>query len=289
MDHQGKRMKRLFPVLAALLVACLCAPATAQTDPQTNPIESLPWQRGPTTVSLGTHASLQVPKGYAFLDNKGTKALNLLMQNPPNDEDEYALVDDGGDWVAYFSYADTGYIKDNEQIDPDDILDSIRKGTEQSNKERRSRGWDELRVLGWSAKPEYDTQLKSLAWSILAEDTSTQQQVVNYNTRLLGRYGVMEVVVATAPDKLGHAIGSFKDTVPGFQFSPGETYGEYQPGDHVAAYGLAALITGGAAAVAAKKGFFAVIGGFLAATWKFLLIGLAAVGARFKSFFLKKR
>jgi uncharacterized membrane-anchored protein len=277
-------MKRLFTVLTALLVACLCVPAIAQD----NPVEALPWQRGPTTVSLGEHASLQVPEGYAFLDDKGTKALNLLMENPSDDGEEYALVDDGGDWVAYFSYADTGYIKDNEQIDPDDILDSIREGTEQSNEERRSRGWDELRVLGWSAKPEYDAQLKSLAWSILAEDVSTQKQVVNYNTRLLGRYGVMEVVVATAPDKLADAIGSFKDTVPGFQFSPGETYGEYQPGDHVAAYGLAALITGGAAAVAAKKGFFAVIGGFLAASWKFLLIGLAAVGAKFKSFFQKK-
>jgi uncharacterized membrane-anchored protein len=285
MDQQGERMKRLFPVLAALLAACLCAPVTAQD----NPIEALPWQKGPTTVQLGTHASLQVPEGYAFLDAKGTKALNLLMENPSGDGDDYALVDNGGDWVAYFSYADTGYIKDDEQIDADDILDSIRRGTEQSNTERRSRGWEELRILGWSAKPEYDIQLKSLAWSILAETVGTQQKVVNYNTRLLGRYGVMEVVVATAPDKLGHAVESFKSAVPGFQFSPGETYGEYQPGDHVAAYGLAALITGGAAAVAAKKGFFAVIGGFLAATWKFLLIGLAAMGTWFKSLFQKKR
>jgi uncharacterized membrane-anchored protein len=77
--------------------------------------------------------------------------------------------------------------------------------------------------------------------------------------------------------------------VKGFQYVSGQTYGEYQPGDHVAAYGLAALITGGAAAVAAKKGLFSVIGGFLVAAWKFVLAGFLALGAWFKSLFKKAR
>lgn len=285
MDQQGKRMKRLFLVLIAPLVACLGTSAIAQD----NPASKLPWQRGPTTVQLGSHASLSVPEGFEFLDTSGTRALNIQMQNPAGDTDEYALADASGDWVAYFSYEDTGYIKDDEKIDADDILASIRSGTEESNKERREHGWDELKVLGWSAKPEYDTELKSLAWSILAEDVSTHKKIVNYNTRLLGRLGVMDVVVATAPDKLDDAIVNFKRAVPGFQFAPGETYGEYQPGDHVAAYGLAALITGGAAAVAAKKGLFTVIGSFLVAAWKFVLAGLVAASAWLKSFFKNKR
>lgn len=285
MDQQGKRMKRLFLVLIAPLVACLGTSAIAQD----NPASKLPWQRGPTTVQLGSHASLSVPEGFEFLDASGTRALNIQMQNPAGDTDEYALADASGDWVAYFSYEDTGYIKDDEKIDADDILASIRSGTEESNKERREHGWDELKVLGWSAKPEYDTELKSLAWSILAEDVSTHKKIVNYNTRLLGRLGVMDVVVATAPDKLDDAIMNFKRAVPGFQFAPGETYGEYQPGDHVAAYGLAALITGGAAAVAAKKGLFTVIGSFLVAAWKFVLAGLVAASAWLKSFFKNKR
>lgn len=278
-------MKRLFLVLIAPLVACLGASAIAQD----NPASKLPWQRGPTVVQLGSHASLRVPEGFKFLDAGGTKALNNLLENPSGDTDEYALADASGEWVAYFSYEDTGYIKDDEKIDADDVLASVRRGTEESNKERRARGWDELSILGWSAKPEYDTELKSLAWSILAEDTSTHSKIVNYNTRMLGRLGVMDVVVATAPDKLDDAIVNFKRAVPGFRFAPGETYGEYQPGDHVAAYGLAALITGGAAAVAAKKGLFTVIGGFLVAAWKFVLAGLVAAGAWLKSFFKNKR
>jgi len=278
-------MRTLLLALIAPIIACVTLSVAAQD----NPDEGLPWQRGPTVVQMGSHAAMDLPEGFKFLDPDGARELNVLMQNPPVGTDEYAIADASGKWVAFFAYEETGYIKDDEKIDPDDILESIRRGTVQSNKERRDRGWDELNILGWSAQPEYDDQIKSLAWSILAEEASTHEKVVNYNTRLLGRYGVMDVVVVTAPEELAYAIENFKRTVPGFQFSAGETYGEYQPGDHVAAYGLAALITGGAAAVAAKKGLFAVIGGFLLAAWKIVLAGLVAAGAWFKSLFSKKR
>jgi uncharacterized membrane-anchored protein len=58
-------------------------------------------------------------------------------------------------------------------------------------------------------------------------------------------------------------------------FDSGQQYSEFRPGDKVAEYGLAALVVGGAAAVAVKSGagFFKVIGvGVLAlvgAAWGF--------------------
>lgn len=276
-------MKQIFLVLAALALTCVSANVMAQNAT----VGQLPWQKGPITVQLGHEATLNVPAGYAFLDAGGTRQINEIEHNPPSNKDEYTLA--GPEWIAYFSYDDVGYIKDDEKIDPDAILESIRTSTEAANKERRARGWSEMKVLGWSAKPEYDTQLKSLAWSILGEDQSNHHKIVNYNTRLLGRHGVMSVVVVAEPETLASAVGDFKTQVKGFQFVQGETYGEYQPGDHVASYGLAALITGGAAAVAAKKGLFGVIGGFLAAAWKFVLAGLVAMGAWFKSIFKKKQ
>jgi len=275
-------MKRMLSVLAALFLASASGHVLAQ-----DAMEDLPWQAGPVTVKLGNQATLKVPEGYAFLDAEGTRRFNELSENPSGDEDEYTLA--GDDWVAYFSYDDIGYVKDDDKIDADEILDNIREGTEEANKERRERGWSEMRILGWSARPEYDEQLKSLTWSILGEDLDDKQQVVNYNTRLLGRHGVMSVVMVTDPETLQSAIIDFKRQVKGFDFVPGQTYGEYKEGDHVAAYGLAALITGGAAAVAAKKGLLGVIGGFLAAAWKFLLAGLVAVGAWFKSLFKRKQ
>ena len=81
----------------------------------------------------------------------------------------------------------------------------------------------------------------------------------------------------------------FKTLVPGYEFADGEKYGEFKPGDHVAEIGLAALITGGAAAVAAKKGWFAAIGIALAKFWKLILIGVVGIGAAIRKLFSGKK
>jgi uncharacterized membrane-anchored protein len=60
------------------------------------------------------------------------------------------------------------------------------------------------------------------------------------------------------------------------------------PGDKVAEYGLAALVLGGAAAIATKKGLWAVIVGFLVKGWKLVAIAVAAVGASLRKLFGKK-
>ena len=276
-------MKRIFSVLYALVLVCASTTVMAQSDE----ISRLPWQKGPITVQLGSEATLKVPYGYGYLDASGTRQLNEISHNPSGQEDAYTLA--GPNWVAYFSYGNTGYVKDDDKIDADAILDNIRKGTAAANEARRARGWDEMSILGWSVPPDYDAQLKSLTWSILGEDQGDHKKVVNYNARLLGRHGVMSVVLVTDPENLDAAIGDFKNRVKAFQYVSGETYAEYQPGDHVAAYGLAALITGGAAAVAAKKGLFSVVGAFLVAAWKIVLAALLGVGAWLKSFFNKKK
>jgi uncharacterized membrane-anchored protein len=283
-------MKKFFLVLVALLLACGTGTLFAQEQQGQgrNPLASLPWEMGPTTVKLGDRASLNVPDGYAFLGPAGSRSLNEILHNPPINADEYTLAPKSLAWIAFFSYEDIGYVKDDEKLDPDAILQSYREGTEAGNKERKSRGWSELSVLGWNAQPEYDSQIKSLAWSILLEDEQTHTHIVNYNTRLLGRHGVMDVVVVTEPPKLATAINDFKGTLPGFQYAAGESYAEYRPGDRVAEYGLAALITGGALAVAAKKGLFTMIGGFLVAAWKFVVAGIVALGAWLKNLFKKK-
>jgi uncharacterized membrane-anchored protein len=283
-------MKVFLQVLTALLLVCGAGTLLAQEQHTTHsPLASLPWQIGPATAKLGDHASLNVPDGYAFLGPDGSRKLDEILHNPPGDTATYTLAPKSLAWIAYFSYEDIGYVKDDEKLDPDAILQSYRDGTEEGNRERRARGWSDLNVLGWSAKPEYDTQIKSLAWSILLEDAQTHEHVVNYNTRLLGRRGVMDVVMVTDPSRLATSIHDFKSTLPGFQYAAGESYAEYRAGDRVAEYGLAALITGGALAVAAKKGLFTVVISALAAAWKFVLAGFVAMGAWFKNLFKKKQ
>lgn len=279
----GKRW--WFLLVAFVLALATALPVAAQDEGGDDAVTKLPWQVGPAKGRIGDRATIDVPEGYQFLGAAGTRRLNELMQNPPSGVDEYTLAPEGMNWFAFFSFDEVGYVKDNESLKADEILASIREGAEQSNEERRKRGWETLRIEGWSFKPQYDNELNLLEWAILAEGEQNHHQVVNYNTRLLGRRGVMEVILVADPEGLDGAVAEFKELVPGYAFNDGEKYAEYKAGDHVAEYGLAALITGGAAAVASKKGFFAAIAVFLAKAWKLVLIGLVGVGAAIRKLF----
>ncbi|MBF6023723.1 DUF2167 domain-containing protein [Lysobacter niastensis] len=283
--------KHLFAVLAAaaFALAAVVMPAAAQEAQGNGDIGDLPWQVGPAKGKVGDKAVIDVPEGYAFLDADGTRKLNEMLENPPTDAEEYTLAPKDMEWLSFFRFNEVGYIEDKEELDADAILDSVKEGTAESNVERKQRGWETFNIVGWSFKPQYDKQTNLLEWAILAEGMQSHNKVVNYNTRLLGRRGVMEVIVVSDPDGLDAAITQFKKVLPGYSFNSGEKYAEFKPGDHVAEYGLAALITGGAAAVASKKGFFAAIAVFLAKAWKLLLIGVAGGWAAVRKFFAGKK
>lgn len=280
-------MRNAFPALAAaffLCVALVAHPASAQETPQdgepgpADPVAELPWEIGPTTGAIAERASIELPDGFAFLGAAGTRDFNELMENPPSGVDEFVVAPDDLRWTAYFWFDPVGYVEDDEALDPDAILQSIREGTQAGNEERAARGWETMSILGWSFEPQYDKQLNALEWAVLAQMDQSGQQLVNYNTRLLGRKGVMHVILVADPVTLDASIAEFKGLMPGYAFAAGEKYAEFQPGDHVAEYGLAALITGGAAAVAAKKGWLAAAGLFLLKMWKLLIAGVVGVG-----------
>lgn len=273
-------MKRLLAVFAAL---CLFVSQAASA--QAKKVEDLPWVVGPTKAQLGSNASIQVPEGYAFLGPAGAKEFNRLTENPESSVDEYIVAKQDFSWIAFFSFDLVGYVKDDQALDADALLASVTEGTEAANEERKENGWDPIHVTGWSFKPQYDGTVKSLEWAFRLKGERSSEETVNYNTRLLGRRGVMQVLLLTSPEQLKASVADFKAKLPGFAFNSGESYADFRAGDHVAEYGLAALVTGGAAAVAAKKGFFAVIGVFLLKMWKLLVIALAAGAAGIRKFF----
>jgi uncharacterized membrane-anchored protein len=118
--------------------------------------------------------------------------------------------------------------------------------------------------------------------------TETGHKTVNFSTKILGRKGHMDVVLVSSPEDLEQDIVAFKNSLRGFDYIAGERYSEWTQGDKVAAYGLGALVLGGAAALATKKGLWAVLGGFFAAAWK-LIAGVAIAGvAGLKKLFSKK-
>ena len=247
-----------YPLLSVFLFSSSVAlaqnePAQAETQDQVDAfLSSLDWMYEPgQRVAVADNATLTLGEGVVALGAADTARFNEWNQNPVGG-DEWMFARDDLSWVAYLSFDPVGYVKDDEEIDADATLAAIREGTEAANKVRAERGWPALHILGWRFPPKYDPDTQRLEWAIDAE--AEGRPVINFNTRLLGRKGVYEVVLVTDPEGLDQAVSEFNMQLAKFEFNPGHRYAEYQSGDNVAAYGLAALVAGGAAAAVAKTG-----------------------------------
>jgi uncharacterized membrane-anchored protein len=301
--EMGKRRKRMFHKIkrlgaswgisstamvvgALFLLLGLGALVHAKEQKGEDPARpSIGWQRGPTTASLGGIGEIKVPEGYVFADTEDTKKLMEMMQNPISGQEIGLLAPKSLDWFVLFEFSSIGYVKDDEkdELDATAILESITEGNEQSNKVRGKKGWAELSILGWEQAPHYDATTHNLEWAIRVQNEKNNNLIINYQTRVLGRRGVMKVNLVTDPASLPETLPTFKGLLTDYAFQPGQSYAEFRAGDKIAKYGLVGLITGGAAAAAMKVGFF----GFIKKFFKVILLGVvAAVGACWK--FLKR-
>lgn len=249
-------------------------------------LEALAWVKGPTTVEVAGNSKLVIPEGYVFLDQPNTDKYLELNQNLASGNEVLVAPADLG-WSAYLSFADDGYVKDDEQIDAAQLLKALQEGAEEGNRERRKRGWPELQVVDWAVPPAYNPANKRLEWATLLQSEGGRS--ANFSTKLLGRRGHTSVILASRPEDLAAARPQLESVLGGFDFNEGERYADWVPGDKVAEYGLAALVLGGAAAIATKKGLWAVIAGFVVAKAKLLIGGLVALAAGARKLFSKKR
>lgn len=235
------------------------------------------WQVGPGVASLKTAAEVKLPKGYRFANAEDTQRMLKSAGEPVSGAEMGMIVPEEGAWSVFFEFSEDGYVKDDDKdkLDADKLLKSIIQGNDQANRLREKQGRPPLNIIGWEKPPFYDATTHNLEWAIRAE--SQGRPILNYNTRLLGRRGVMEVVLVCNPDKLSETLPPFKDLLAGYSYKGGESYAEYRPGDKLAKYGLTALVAGGAVAVAAKTGLLATAILFLKKGWKLVVVLAVAV------------
>lgn len=262
------------------------APADAAADsagsaaPADNPLAAkmaaLHWIKGPATLDLDGNSTLKLPEGYVYLDAKNTEQFETLTENL-GDGREVLVAPEDLSWSAYLEFDDGGYVKDDDKIDAPALLKSLQQSNEEGNEERQKRGWQALHLTGWATPPAYNKETRRLEWATII--ASGNAQSVNFFTKVLGRRGHTSIVMVARPSELASAQQALDAVLDGYGFKPGDRYTEWQPGDKVAEYGLAALVLGGAAAVATKKGFWGLLAGFFAAAWKAIaaaVVGLAA-------------
>ncbi len=268
------------------LAAALSARGWAQEPAQPQSQQQGPriqWQDGPTTAKLGDIAEITIPAGYHFADKAGAQKLLQDSQNLISGKEMGVVVDDEGRWAMFFEFDERGYVKDDEggKLDAEGILKSLKEGTEDANTERAKRGWKPIHVMGWERQPYYDPQTHNLTWATLVRGDDAQDTgSVNHEIKILGRRGTMDVDLIASPTQYAALNGTFNSLISGLHFTEGNRYSDFAKGDKVAEYGLTALILGGGAAVALKTGL-------LAKFWKFIVMGIVAIGAALKKLFQK--
>lgn len=235
---------------------------------------------GPANVSLRDQATMKLPEGYLYIPMPAAAQVMQAMGNR-TDERLVGIVFPAANepWFVAIKFVKEGYVKDDDARDwkPDDLLQSLREGTEAANAERTKRGFPAIEVVGWAEAPRYDSATHRLVWSASSRERGTgasADQGVNYNTYALGREGYISLNLITDLDKLGKYRPDALKLLGALDYLEGKRYADFDSStDKVAAYGLATLVAG---AAAKKLGLFAVILAFLA---KFAKVILVVAGA----------
>lgn len=270
-----------YSLAIALCIAATTAGAqTPQAEAQRLYAE-LKWLPPGGSGNLADKATFKASSAYTFLNPADTDKFLKLNGNPPQGS-SVTIAPTKGDWFGVLGFAPEGYIKDDETIDADALLKTLKNQNLAGNEEKKKQGYQTLTLEGWALAPRYDKQNQRLEWGTLlrAEDQSV---VVNVSTRILGRSGYTAAVLVTTPETLDSDLQDFKTALKSFDYIGGEKYSEWREGDKVAAYGLGALVLGGAAAAVSSKGGFKVIGLALVAAAAALWAGIKKLISRKKN------
>jgi uncharacterized membrane-anchored protein len=142
-------------------------------------------------------------------------------------------------------------------------------------------------IVGWAAPPRYDQAAHKLYWAKEVRFGNETENTLNYNSRILGRRGVLVLNSVSAMSQLPEIERNTSAILSAVNFNSGNRHADFNPasGDKVASYGIAALVAG---AVAAKLGFFKGLWVLILGAKKFIIIGVAAIAAWFRKLFGNK-
>jgi len=240
-------------------------------------------------------ATLKLRDRYRYLNPAETEKLLVAWGNEPGNDTQGAIVPSGVDpmgeagWAVILTYVDDGHVDDSEaaEIDYDELLGDMKKGTESANEARQKAGYQAVHLVGWAEKPRYDAATRKLYWAKELNFAGSETHALNYDVRVLGREGVLSMNAVAGIGQLGEIRSNMKPLIEVAEFNEGYRYADYNSStDKLAEYGLGALIAGG---VAAKLGFFGKLAAMLLVFKKFIIIGLAAIGGFFAKLFGRKK
>ena len=233
----------------------------------------------------GVVATLNVPAGFKYLDPEQSKrVLTDLWENPPSPTlgllfpENAHPVGENLSYAVEITYAEDGYIDDSDakDIDYDELLEQMKEDAKAQSEQRLKLGYGAMEFVGWASTPFYDEESKKLHWAKEIKFSESDVNTLNYNIRVLGRKGCMNLNVIGDMTVLPQVNKDIDNILSSVEFNTGFKYSEFNPDvDEVAAYGIGGLIAG---KVLAKAGFFALLVKF----WKFIALGVVGIFSVFK-------
>ena len=290
------------------LILCLLATLVLRADDPTPPksdadsaaalAAGLKWQTGAIDIKDGL-AKINLTDDFRYLNAQDSaKVLHDLWGNPQDPtvlgmifpKDKGPL--DRGSWAVTVSYEGDGYVKDDDadKIDYTSMLKDMQNHAHEDNAERVKQGYPTIDIIGWAAPPRYDKASHKLYWAKEIKFGDDKENTLNYDIRILGRRGVLVLGAIAQMDSFAEIDKQTPAILAMVDFQTGNQYADFDPKvDKIAEYGLGALVAGGVIAGAAKLGIFAILAKFFVAGFKFILIGLVALGASAKKIWGKIR
>lgn len=193
---------------------------------------------------------------------------------------EYAPTDDGS-WGVAIDYTADGYVSDEDagSIDYGDLLRDMQEATREESKQRVEAGYEAAELVGWASPPRYDAAEHKLHWAKEIKFGDSPENTLNYNIRVLGRKGVLELNFIAGMSQLPEIEQRRDSVMSAVSFNPGYRYSEFDPSiDKIAAYGIGGLVAG---KVLLKTGLLVKLALVFKKFWIILLIGGGAVAKKF--------
>lgn len=293
-------MNRTLLALTLLLCSAFYHPAQADAPANTaaNSAEflaALNPQAGSIALPGGV-AKLNLPPEFTYLTPAATE--RLLVEgwgNPPGTQTLGMIIPTAvnplevGGWGVVITYDADGHISDADadDINYTDLLNDMQADNAAANEERKKQGYGSMQLIGWAEAPRYDKSNHKFYWAKEFKTDQAGANSLNYNIRVLGRTGVLVLNAVASMDEMPTIRAQMPSLLAATEFIKGNRYEDFDANtDHVAEYGLAALVAGGAAA---KLGLFAKLAALFIAFKKIIIVGALALGGFIMQLFSRKK
>lgn len=245
-------------------------------------------------IGGGSGAWIDVPTDMALIGHYDTRRLlEIYWGNPTDTLVLGALVPTADTLLPHTSvafivyYVPAGYVSDDDaaDIDASSLLEEMRLNTQAANDTLVPLGYPKQELVGWAKEPEYDKGRKMLRWArhlrFSSHDDETGEdyvnEVINYDVRILGRRGYVELQAIASLDDAAKAIATGDRLSESVHYEDGLRYEDYDADtDAVSEWGLGGLVAG---TVLAKTGILGKIGLFLLKAWKIIAVAVVGIGA----------